>query len=218
MSSETSTRRRHAAGHAGAVAATLPDAPAEAHGGLRPAQLFVLIALFGASAVVFASRGQHIAAVLLLSALVFGAGWAAMAVYRMLAPLVTREETDAPEMLGGRTRAALDREKTLVLRSIKELEFDRAMGKVSTADFEEMAARLRARAIRLMQQLDQGGGYREIIEREIETRLGPAPVGAATTANAGCPSCGTPHDADARFCKSCGTRLEAPVGAGNQVS
>ena len=49
-------------------------------------------------------------------------------------------------MLGGRTRAALEREKTLVLRSIKELEFDRAMGKVSEKDFAEMSARLRARA------------------------------------------------------------------------
>ena len=49
-------------------------------------------------------------------------------------------------MLGGRTRAALEREKTLSLRSIKELEFDRAMGKVSEKDFAEMGARLRARA------------------------------------------------------------------------
>jgi hypothetical protein len=31
-----------------------------------------------------------------------------------------------------------------VLRSIKELEFDRAMGKMSEKDFAEMSARLRA--------------------------------------------------------------------------
>ena len=51
-------------------------------------------------------------------------------------------------------RAVLEREKMLVLRSIKELEFDRAMGKVSAADFDEMAGRLRARALSLMKQLD----------------------------------------------------------------
>ena len=34
-------------------------------------------------------------------------------------------------MVGSQTRAALEREKNLVLRSIKELEFDRAMGKVA---------------------------------------------------------------------------------------
>ncbi len=61
------------------------------------------------------------------------------------------------------------------MRSIKELEFDRAMGKLSPKDFDEMAGRLRARAIMLMKQLDEGGSaYREIIERELTARLGPA--------------------------------------------
>ncbi len=65
----------------------------------------------------------------------------------------------------------LEREKTLMLRSIKELEFDRAMGKVSTKDFDEMAGRLRARAMSLMRQLDTETGYRELIERELQARL-----------------------------------------------
>ena len=61
-----------------------------------------------------------------------------------------------------RARAALEREKALVLRSLKELEFDQAMGKLSATDFDEMGGRLRARAIALMKQLDAGGsGYRE---------------------------------------------------------
>ena len=54
---------------------------------------------------------------------------------------------DEPATIGGRTRVALEREKTLVLRSIKELEFDFAMGKIAKADFDEMSARLRARAL-----------------------------------------------------------------------
>ena len=53
-------------------------------------------------------------------------------------------------------RLDLEREKALTLRSIKELEFDRAMGKVSPQDFEEMAGRLRARALGIMKQLDAG--------------------------------------------------------------
>ncbi len=67
-------------------------------------------------------------------------------------------------MLGGRTRAALEREKTLVLRSIKDLEFDFAMKKMSQSDYDEMSARLRARAVGLMRQLDEGSGYRASIE------------------------------------------------------
>ena len=54
-------------------------------------------------------------------------------------------------MIGQRTRVALEREKMLALRTIKELEFDRAMGKLSDEDFREMSGRLRARAARLMQ-------------------------------------------------------------------
>ena len=73
--------------------------------------------------------------------------------------------------IGGRTRVALEREKTLVLRSIKELEFDFAMGKIAKADFDEMSGRLRARALGLMRQLDAGGGYEEQIEQEVEQRL-----------------------------------------------
>ena len=74
-------------------------------------------------------------------------------------------------MVGERTRVALEREKLLTLRSIKELEFDRAMGKLSDADWQEMSGRLRARAAGLMKQLDAGAGYREQIERDLAKRL-----------------------------------------------
>ena len=50
--------------------------------------------------------------------------------------------------------AALLAEKALALRTIKELEFDRAMGKMSEPDFVEMSARLRSRALRVMKQLE----------------------------------------------------------------
>ena len=60
--------------------------------------------------------------------------------YRMLAPLPRPTPRRFSEPLSVRARAALEREKTLVLRSIKELEFDRAMGKLSPRDFDEMAA------------------------------------------------------------------------------
>jgi hypothetical protein len=118
-------------------------------------------------------------------------------------------------VLEGRTRAALEREKTLVLRSIKELEFDHAMGKVADPDFEEMGARLRARAVGLMRQLDAGSGYRATIERELQSRLGPlaaepaTPARAQATADQYCTQCGTGNDADAKFCKRCGFKLSA---------
>jgi hypothetical protein len=146
------------------------------------------------------------------------AAWAAATAARTVAPLVTPELGEQTEMVGGRTRAALEREKMLVLRSIKEVEFDRAMGKISDADFNEMAGRLRARAAGLLRQLDADRtGYRSLIERELSTRVGRAPVTGApalvaevSAAPQGtCASCGTANDPDARFCKSCGARIEA---------
>jgi hypothetical protein len=119
------------------------------------------------------------------------------------------------QVLGGRTRAALDREKSLVLRSIKELEFDRAMGKVSEKDFAEMSGRLRARAMGLMRQLDAGASYREQIEKEVAQRVSKAGGAAWSTTpdpldatERLCTACATGNDPDARFCKTCGAKLE----------
>src|SRR6185436_11812446 len=121
---------------------------------------------------------------------------------RMLRPLVSPVD-DRTVVIGERTRVALEREKMLALRSIKELEFDRAMGKLSEEDWKEMSTRLRARAARLIRQLDAGEGYRTQIERELEKRLGQAPVPAAVAAERVCASCATPNDLDAKFCKNC---------------
>jgi len=139
--------------------------------GLHPWQFFVLAALGCATAVTFVARGRGVISILLLSVLMAAAAFVGMAALRMLRPLVSPED-DRTVVIGKRTRAALEREKLLALRSIKELEFDRAMGKLSDEDWNEMSTRLRARAARLMRQLDAGEGYRSQIERELEKRLG----------------------------------------------
>jgi hypothetical protein len=197
MSSETSTERVR----------TKPDQSA-----LEPWQFFVLAGLGCATAALFASRGQGVTAVILLTLLMGATALVGLAVLRTLRPLVSPED-DRTSMFGQRTRVALEREKMLALRSIKELEFDRAMGKLSDSDWSEMSGRLRARASRLMRQLDTGSSYREQIERDLAKRLGqpalsPGATPAATPAHTvGCPSCATVNDPDARFCKACGTRL-----------
>jgi len=184
---------------------------------LQPWQLFTLAGLIGATIVVFVSRGQTPAGIVLLSLTIFTAAVLGVAAWRTLAPFAGTHDAGGPQVLGGRTRAALEREKTLVLRAIKDLEFDRAMGKVSEKDFAEMSVRLRTRAGGLLRQLDAGAGYREQIEKEIEKRLGETQDGAARALTARgprgsaprvmCASCGTQNDTDARFCKNCGTNL-----------
>ena len=183
---------------------------------LQPWQLFTLAGLIGATVVVFVSRGQTPAGIILLSLTIFAAAVVGLAAWRTFAPLSNDEDGSGPQMLGGRTRAALEREKTLVLRSIKELEFDRAMGKVSEKDFAEMSARLRMRAAGLIRQLDAGAVYREEIEKEIARRVKPShsessrvasKEATARTASSVCAACAIANDADARFCKHCGASL-----------
>ena len=168
MSSETSTKP--------ARVPTLrpPEGKPDAtEAGLQPWQFFVLAALGCATAVTFISRGQGPTAIILLSLLMAAAALVGYAALRAVRPLVSPEQ-DRTVMVGQRTRVALEREKMLALRSIKELEFDRAMGRLSDDDWREMSGRLRARAARLIRQLDAGSGYRAQIERDLTKRLGVA--------------------------------------------
>jgi hypothetical protein len=201
--------------------------------GLQTWQFFVLAALGCATAVTFLARGQGIVTIILLGILMITTAAVGIAALRTLRPLVSSED-DRTVMIGHRTRAALEREKYLTLRAIKELEFDRAMGKLAEADFQEMSSRLRLRATGLIRQLDAGSGYREQIERDVAARLkgsrydsgsagarnetqtetGSARLSAERIAGARevsaerlCASCSTANDADAKFCKSCGVKL-----------
>jgi hypothetical protein len=183
--------------------------------GLQPWQFFVLAALGCATAVTFLARGQGVTTVILLGVLMASTVLVGIAMLRTLRPLVSADE-DRTAMIGQRTRAALEREKHLTLRAIKELEFDRAMGKLAESDFQEMSGRLRARAAGLMRQLDAGSGYRDQIERDLAARLKDEPPlkGPADDRRAGpsgpprtCGSCATVNDPDAKFCKGCGARL-----------
>jgi hypothetical protein len=200
MSSETSTSKVRSQ-------PDTTDRAAASDAGLQPWQFFVLAALGCATAVTFMARGQGPTAVVLLGALMATAALVGYATLRMLRPLVSPED-DRTVMVGQRTRIALEREKLLTLRSIKELEFDRAMGRLSDEDWAEMSGRLRARAARLMKQLDAGAGYRDQIEKDLATRIGEKPVAPTAVANI-CASCETKNDPDAKFCKQCGAALAA---------
>ena len=181
--------------------------------GFRPWHFFVLVSILMATVAVILARQSSPGHLILLSLTIAAAGAAAAAFHRVLSPLLNPSRVRAMAPVNERTRAAIEREKTLVLRSIKELEFDRAMGKLSQKDFEEMAGRLRSRALSLMKQLDTNEtGYSHAIEDELQKRSAAAPAsGGRTEAGtiAACTSCGTPRDADAVFCKKCGTRLRA---------
>ena len=212
MSSEISTKAH-------------PPAGGQPQGeGFHVSHFFVLLSLLAATVAVLMARPNAPENLILISLTIGAAGLAGLAVYRTLAPLVAPRSDLERQPLSERMRLDLEREKALTLRSIKELEFDRAMGKVSAQDFEDMAARLRARALGIMRQLDEGShAYRALIEKELARRVPPDRTRPAHSGSAEAPranvedgtheapvcACGTRNDADARFCKNCGAKLRA---------
>lgn len=163
--------------------------------GIQPWHFYLLLSMAGATWAVMQARDTQPASLLLLSAAVVAAGAVGIAVhYAVLGFMGLALPEHAP--LARSAREALETEKALVLRSIKELEFDRAMRKVGDVDFAEIDRRLRARAVSLMAELDRP-----------DPAEPAAPAPPAATPEDRCPSCDVRNDADARFCKSCGQRL-----------
>ena len=187
----------------------------------RPWHIFALLSMAAAAAIVWTARSTHPLSLLLLSAGVLASGFVGYTVFRALSAFFNTAEYAAP--VPERAREALIREKALLLRSIKELEFDKSMGKIGESDYAEISGRLRARALALMQDIDNRGLTRSRsgsdpaeVTRPTDNR-GPSrlrsgtdpagPVAGAVT----CGACGTANPHDAKFCKNCGTRLvDAP--------
>jgi len=135
----------------------------------------------------------------------------------------------------GAPRAA-EEQKRAVLRALKDLEFERSVGKISEDDYQGLVARYRAEAKWLLRSIDEDAGpERDKVETLVETRLRReglttddpgAPNGEAASADktpkkkaskaeaptksavtrVACAACGTKNDVDAVFCKKCGAR------------
>ena len=182
----------------------------------RPWHLFTVAGLLVASIGIVLIRPADVATLVLLVAAILASAAVGLGVYRTIWPLADREFHDRVELIAGRTRASLEREKTLALRSLKELEFDHAMGKVSDLDFKRMSEKLRARAIALMKQLDvDTPALREQIEYDLAERLKLVSGELVTSdgeARSVCAGCGAGNEDDAKFCKGCGALLQAQEG------
>lgn len=124
------------------------------------------------------------------------------------------------------SRAQLVDDKTHLLQTLKDIRFERELGKISDQDFEALNARYRARAKQVLRELDaQLGPYRGRAEALIagapeaeaeKPAKAPKTIAKASEAKSGddalasqraCVSCGQQNDLDAVFCKACGTRL-----------
>lgn len=103
-------------------------------------------------------------------------------------------------------RAELEREKKLLLKAIKEAEFDRDLHKLEASEAETIIHGYRTRAIEILRALEPtqgkvGKDYGSLIEAEIKKRL--------AAEKHVCAACGKVNDDDAAFCKGCGKQISA---------
>ncbi|MEI9953778.1 MAG: zinc ribbon domain-containing protein [Pseudomonadota bacterium] len=132
------------------------------------------------------------------------------------------------------TRSAEEEQKRAVLRALKDLEYERSVGKISEDDYHEYSARYRAEAKRLIQSLDENlAEGRRQVEEELARRLNKkvakakpddlpaAETSTGQTAQNGehsgplqsptatriCAACWVKNEPDARFCKACGKSM-----------
>jgi hypothetical protein len=90
----------------------------------------------------------------------------------------TGPDSEGFELSSGRV-AELETEKRALLKAIKEVEFDRAMGKMSEPDAAEITRVYRARAIDVLKELEGEGEdgdaadapLDQVIEREVRARM-----------------------------------------------
>lgn len=112
----------------------------------------------------------------------------------------------------------LDPEETrkgIALIALKEIEFDRATGKISDTDFEFLKARYAAEALEAIRAEELAAPQADPVEAMIAARVaaldGDGGV-AVATATLVCARCGPRPEADARFCSNCGASLAAAGG------
>ncbi|MBK8799828.1 MAG: zinc ribbon domain-containing protein [Anaerolineales bacterium] len=95
-----------------------------------------------------------------------------LAIAAVVWPLLKRGP--APVLIEDDRLTELLHRKEQVLASIKELEFDYSVGKLSEADYQQYDQRLRRQAIGLMQQIEQlapeSAGVDATLEHEIQRR------------------------------------------------
>lgn len=154
---------------------------------LRSLTWIAPIAVFLAAVAVGLARGVPLA-VLVLAAGVL-AGVIAL-FWQSVRTLVGETQLTGADAFALGTPHAEEERKRAVLRALKDLEFERSVGKISEDDYRELVTHYRAEAKRLLRQIDEAGRpRRDRVALLVDERLRAAGLaGGLTEARAAAPA------------------------------
>ena len=146
--------------------------------------------------------------------LVLGVLLAAGATYYVLLPIL-RPTLAEDSGAGVSTDEGEDPEddwspQTIALRALKEIEFDKATGKLSDADYEQLKARYTQEALAALRT--QGSPTAGASPGTIQTGPVARAARGQRTSKLTCPVHGARPELDAVFCSDCGRRLGTAPG------
>ena len=143
-----------------------------------------------------------IAGMALLLALVFYVGY----------PFFTSRQQAQIRSASASSRQLQERKEQLYT-SIKELDFDQQLGKLSAEDHARLRGQLETQALEVMQQLDALDGHSggrdssDPLQERIESAVRDRRTQPAAAQAEACPSCGADRWSGDQFCPQCGARL-----------
>jgi double zinc ribbon protein len=142
--------------------------------------------------------------------LIAGILLAAGAVYVVLRPILRPEGESSAKGDEGQVDEGEDPDddfsaRAVALRALKEIEFDRATGKLSDADYDTLKTKYTTEALAALRAegREQGAGSSPLPAAPAPRSLLPAPA---------CPAHGPRPESDAAFCSECGRRLAIAPG------
>ena len=145
-----------------------------------------------------------------MAELIAGILLVAGALYLVLKPVFQPRFAEVGKGDGGSVEGGEDPDDDLspgavALRALKEIEFDRATGKLSDADYDVLKTRYTTEALAALRaEAGAQGAERSPLPERTAPRS-PLPVPA-------CPAHGPRPEADAQFCSECGRRLATAPG------